>query len=103
VVTPVADTIVAHMNTIDRGEAGDRPFFDATLTLERRPWTAGEIRRVLARHPVMTAKVVAAIHWEALKLWLKGVPDYPHPRDVRIRSASNVIAGPSGPRAGGHI
>ena len=94
VVTPVAERIVAHMNTIDRGEAGDRPFFDATLTLERRPWTAPEIRRVLMRHPLMTAKVIGAIHWEALKLWRKGVPDYPHPRDVEVRRASNVVAGP---------
>jgi hypothetical protein len=53
-----------------------RAFFDATLTLERRPWNAAEIRRALIRHPMMTANVIAGIHWEALKLWWKGNPTY---------------------------
>ena len=26
------------------------------------------------RSPLMTIKVVAAIHWEALRLWIKGIP-----------------------------
>jgi DUF1365 family protein len=29
--------------------------------------------RAWLRHPLLAVKVVAAIHWEALKLWLKGV------------------------------
>jgi hypothetical protein len=27
----------------------------------------------------MTVKIIAAIHWEALKLWLKGAPVHDHP------------------------
>jgi DUF1365 family protein len=53
--------------------------FDADLELERRPWTAREIRRVLLRFPFHTLKVITAIHWEALKLWLKHVPIFTHP------------------------
>lgn len=87
-VTTPGESLVAHMNTIDRHEAGGAPYFDATLTLERRPWTASAIRRVLIRHPMMTAKVIGAIHWEALRLWLKGVPGYPHPRDAGVRRGS---------------
>lgn len=79
IVTPPSDRLVAHMNTIARGAAGDRPNFDATLTLERRDWSPGEIRRQLFRHPAMTAKVIGAIHWEALRLWAKGLKYYPHP------------------------
>jgi len=85
-VTPPEASIVAHMNTFERGESGGRPFFDATLVLERRPWTATALRRQLIRHPWMTAKVIGAIHLEALKLWLKGVPRYPHPNDAAVRS-----------------
>ena len=68
-------SLVAHMETRRDGVA----CFDATLCLERRPWTAREIRRALVRHPVMTAGVVAGIHWEAVKLWWKGVPAYDRP------------------------
>lgn len=32
------------------------------------------IARLLLRYPLMTLKVIAAIHIEALRLWLKGVP-----------------------------
>jgi DUF1365 family protein len=48
--------------------------FDAPLSLERRPWSAVEIRRALVRHPAMTERVMAGIHWQALRLWWKGVP-----------------------------
>lgn len=44
----------------------------ATLTGERRPFTDASLLRAVAAHPLMTAKVIAAIHWEALRLWLKG-------------------------------
>ena len=68
--TPPASRLVAHMATVRAGAVS----FDATLSLERRPWNATEIRRALRRHPAMTANVVAGIHWQALKLWWKGVP-----------------------------
>jgi DUF1365 family protein len=29
--------------------------------------------------PVVTVKIIAAIHWEALRLWLKGVRPIPRP------------------------
>ncbi|MEO8075219.1 MAG: DUF1365 domain-containing protein [Acidobacteriota bacterium] len=75
--TPPAGRLVAHMQTIRQGSV----LFDATLSLERRPWNATEIRRALLRHPVMTASVVAGIHWQALKLWWKGVPWVPRVTD----------------------
>jgi len=71
--TPPASHLVAHMQTSRQGSV----LFDATLSLERRPWTATEIHRALLRHPAMTANVVAGIHWQALKLWWKGVPLVP--------------------------
>jgi DUF1365 family protein len=75
VLTPPAGRLTAHKNTLEDG----RSIFDATLNLERRPWTARWLTRALARHPWMTAKVIAAIHWEALRLYLKKVPVFTHP------------------------
>ena len=83
VLTEPRDSLVAHMTTTERGVAA--PLFDATLTLERRPWTASALHHALARHPWMTAKVIGAIHWEALRLWMKGVPRHAHPRDLAAR------------------
>jgi uncharacterized protein len=40
----------------------------------RRPLTDRHILAACLTHPLLTLKVIAAIHWEALKLLLKGVP-----------------------------
>ena len=68
--TPPAGHLVAHMETTKAGSV----CFDAMLSLERRPWNGVEIRRALLRYPAITLNVVAGIHWQALKLWWKGVP-----------------------------
>jgi DUF1365 family protein len=75
---PPDKKLVVHMDTIEDG----KPFFDATLKLERKPWSAHSLHRALLSHPWMTAKVICAIHWEALRLYLKKVPVFTHPRDL---------------------
>lgn len=44
-----------------------------------RPLTDRQLARALLLHPLLTLKVIAAIHWEALLLWLRGVPLQPRP------------------------
>jgi uncharacterized protein len=85
IVTTPGQSLVAHMNTVDRAEGTPAPNFDATLTLERREWTASAVMGQLVRVPVMTAKVIGAIHWEALRLRAKGLRVYPHPREAESR------------------
>jgi DUF1365 family protein len=58
---------------------GDGPLMTAGFVGERRPLTDRSILRAIARHPFLTAKVVGGIHWEALKLWLKGMRLIPRP------------------------
>ena len=72
--TPGNDLRV-HMNVLHDGERE----FDATLTLQRRPLSSASLARVLWRYPMMTAQVVGAIHWQALRLWLKRNPVHTHP------------------------
>lgn len=40
----------------------------------REDMTDARLAGLLVRYPLLTLKVIAAIHYEALKLWLKGVP-----------------------------
>ncbi len=51
-----------------------RPDFNARLTAQRRRLTDGALLNLLLAMPLMTMSVVAAIHWQALALWIKGAP-----------------------------
>ncbi|MEM6942943.1 MAG: DUF1365 domain-containing protein [Pseudomonadota bacterium] len=44
----------------------------ATQTGQRVALSDRSMLRLWAMHPLMTLKVMVAIHWQALKLWLKG-------------------------------
>lgn len=61
-----------------RSAAGD-PMIVATFRGQRETLTDGALAVALATHPFLTFKVVAAIHWEAVKLLLKGLKLRPHP------------------------
>jgi DUF1365 family protein len=55
------------------------PLLLAAFTAKPRPLGDGALALALLTHPLLTLKVVAAIHWEALLLWIKRVPVHPHP------------------------
>ena len=54
-------------------------FFDAAITMRRTEISAASLARVLVQFPFMTFKVISAIYWQALRLWLKRVPLFVHP------------------------
>lgn len=82
--TVPGEDLRVHMDVL---RDGDREF-DATLHLRRRPLDAAALRRLLWRHPLMTAQVIGAIHWQALRLWLKRTPVYDHPtRALSLRGS----------------
>lgn len=45
-----------------------------SISGKARAWSAAALLGVFLRMPFLTAGVMARIHWQALKLWLKGVP-----------------------------
>jgi uncharacterized protein len=51
----------------------DGPTLNAYFSGQRVPLTDGNLIRVFFSYPLMTLKVFAAIHYEALKLWFKGL------------------------------
>jgi DUF1365 family protein len=68
--------IIVHMeNHVD-----SKKDFDATLMLKTSPQKTRSFKSVLRHYPLITYKVAAAIYWQALKLWMKGVPFYSHPK-----------------------
>lgn len=74
-----AKDLHVHMDVSRHGERE----FDATVSLQRLPLDGKSLARVLWRYPLMTAQVVSAIHWQALRLWLKRTPVHDHPRHHR--------------------
>jgi uncharacterized protein len=73
--TAPAESLRVHMQVWRQSQRQ----FDATLALRRRPLDGPGLARVLARFPLMTLQVAGAIHWQALRLWLKRNPIYDHP------------------------
>jgi DUF1365 family protein len=56
-----------------RALQGGRPVMLACLSAARKPLTDAALLKSFFAIPLLTFKVIAAIHWEALRLWLKGV------------------------------
>jgi uncharacterized protein len=69
----------------------------ATLTAERRPLTDRALALAMLGQPLMTYKVIAGIHWEAMKLWWKGAKLQPRdPQSGAYASSSAHGIGISG-------
>ncbi len=68
-----SDRVVIGVNFREAGQ----PVLKTHFRGERRPLNDRTIARLMARYPLMTLKVVGAIHLEAARLWAKGVPIAP--------------------------
>jgi len=66
------ERITLTVNSRHRGEG--RPFFRANLAGNRTPLTTANLLGFSLRFPFITLKVIALIHWHALRLYLRKVP-----------------------------
>jgi uncharacterized protein len=73
-----ADRLDVHM-ALQPAASPVEKIFDATLRLRRVPVSGFALAAHLLRFPFMTLHVIAAIHWQAFRLWLKRVPVHTHP------------------------
>jgi uncharacterized protein len=87
-VSPPGDSVKLRILETDR----DGPLLAATFNGRRRALTTATLLRSFCSLPLVTLKIVAAIHWEALRLWLKGVCPVPRPTIVAAKPVNTVLA-----------
>ncbi len=69
------DRIVARVDHDD----DDGPLLETSLSGRLQPLTARSVRSAFFGTPLMTLGVIARIHWQAVRLWLKRVPFHGKP------------------------
>lgn len=62
-----------HLAVGIRVVASEGPILNAVLAGDKKALTSRNLLRLFLTIPAITLKVIAAIHWEALRLWLKGL------------------------------
>jgi hypothetical protein len=74
-IRPPGETVAVRILEKD----AEGPILAATFHGQRAALTSATVLRLAAAMPLLTLKVVAGIHWEAMKLWFKGVRFYNRP------------------------
>ncbi len=83
-----------HVRIAIRESDADGMFLYAMFQGKRTPLTDRSLATAFLRYPLMTLKVTAAIHWEALRLWLKRVPVHRHAHAASRRATTIVTHNP---------
>ncbi len=74
-IRPPADGVALRIIETD----SEGPLLSATFIGAKQPLTSPALLRAFFSVPLLTFKIVAGIHWEALRLWLKGMRLVPRP------------------------
>ena len=93
-IAPPDATVSIRINEKD----ADGPLLFAAFNGRRHALTDRALLSAFFSYPLMTVKIIAGIHLEALRLVLKGLPVFKHrPSALRVRS---VVAGSTPQRDG---
>jgi DUF1365 family protein len=87
-VSPPGHTVKLRILETDR----EGPLLAATFNGRRHALTSAALLRSFFALPLVTLKIVAAIHWEALRLWLKGARLVPRPDTAAAKPANTILA-----------
>jgi len=74
-LTEPADRFVLNIKVM----RDDEVWLTAGFNADRRDFTDAQLLKAWLAHPLLTLKVIGGIHFEALKIWLKGVRFQPVP------------------------
>lgn len=88
-VLPPGRVVRLRINETERGE----PLLAATFAGAARRLTTATLSACLLKFPFMTWKIVAGIHWEALKLWFKGARFHRSPPPPAAASYRDEMTG----------
>ena len=88
-VSPPQEQVKLRILETDR----EGPLLAATFIGRRRDLTTAALLRALFALPLVTPKIIAAIHWEALRPWLKGGRLAPRPNAAAANTANTILAG----------
>jgi DUF1365 family protein len=87
-ISPPSETVKLRILQTDR----EGPLLAATFSGHRRALTTSALLHAFVVLPLVTLKIVAAIHWEALRLWLKGVRLVPRTNSATANAADMSLA-----------
>lgn len=93
-LSPPADDVKLRILETD----AEGPLLAATFHGRRQTLSTVALLRMFASLPLMTLKIMAAIHWEALRLWAKGIRLAARPAATAHSAPKWAIHG--GPEAG---
>ena len=68
------------------------PLLAATFSGRRRALTTRALLQAFVTLPLLTLRIVGAIHWQALRLWLKGVKLVPRPDSAGAKADNTALA-----------